>query len=481
MMTREDYIQEYPKHEDMRQNANQDRYRLQYHLMPPTGFLNDPNGLCQKDGVYHIYFQYTPFDSGWGTKLWGHYTSKDMVTFTKEEPFLYPDMEADRDGVYSGSAFIKDGKIHYFYTGNVKLTDKQDYDYICSGREQNTIHMTSEDGYHISEKKVVLTNDDYPSDMSKHVRDPKIFEKDGYYYMVLGGRTKENQGCVLLYRSLDLENFEYYNRIILPDFGYMWECPDLFEKDGQLFLMTCPQGLQQSGYDYENVYQMGYFKVDYDFEQNTYTLSDFREIDHGFDIYAPQSFVDEKGRRIMIAWMGIPDADYDNQPTVDCDWQHALTMPRVLSYHRGHIYQQPIKEMQQLRQECLVSCCQQIKQTDTICFEMSIDFEKNQDFKLQIRDDVTLDYYQNILTLSLGKSGHGRTQRHIQIKSINNLTIYSDTSSLEIFINDGEEVMTTRVYSSSFHQEIRFLTENEGLVHFYPLKGYEILESDRDE
>ena len=72
--------------------------------------------------------------------------------------------------------------------------------------------------------------------------------------MVLGGRTSDNQGCVLLYKSKDLINFEYYNRIEVDDFGYMWECPDLFELDGELFFVVCPQGISQRGYDYANVY-----------------------------------------------------------------------------------------------------------------------------------------------------------------------------------------------------------------------------------
>ena len=146
MMTKEDYLKQYKNYQSMRDNVAKDPYRLHYHLMPPTGFLNDPNGLCQNHGTYHIYFQYTPFDCGWGTKLWGHYTTQDMITFKQEEPFLFPDQQADRDGVYSGSAFIENNTIHYFYTGNVKLMDRDDYDYIQNGREQNTIHITSQDG-----------------------------------------------------------------------------------------------------------------------------------------------------------------------------------------------------------------------------------------------------------------------------------------------------------------------------------------------
>ena len=125
--------------------------------------------------------------------LWGHYTTKDWIHYKEEEPFLYPDEEWDRDGVYSGSAYTCEDGIHYFYTGNVKLWDK-DYDYIMNGREQNTIHVFSPDGKNIAYEKLVMTNDDYPVNMSKHVRDPKIYKKDGRYYMIQGGRDAESYG-----------------------------------------------------------------------------------------------------------------------------------------------------------------------------------------------------------------------------------------------------------------------------------------------
>lgn len=478
MMTKEDYNRQYKENQEMRDRVKKDQNRLCWHLMPPTGWLNDPNGLCQKDGVYHIYFQYTPFNSGWGTKLWGHYTTKDLLTFKEEPPFLFPDQCFDKDGVYSGSAFVENGAIHYFYTGNVKYTDKKSYDYINEGREQNTIYLTSTDGLSHSKKNLLLTNEDYPKEMSKHVRDPKIFKKDGIYYMVLGARTKADRGCVLLYRSQDLEHFHYYNCIATPQsFGFMWECPDLFELDGHLFLMVCPQGVAQKGYDFENIYQTGYFEVQYNFEKNIYSLGAFRALDHGFDLYAPQSFLDEKGRRIQWAWMGIPDADYHNTPTVKYDWQHALTMPKVLTAQKGQIYQQPPEEMKSLRQKKIQTTIGAFNQTtgEGLSFEMDIHFKKSEDFKLQIRADVTLGYQNKLLTLALGKSGCGRKERHIILPEIHHLTIFSDTSSLEIFINKGQEVMTTRVYSEPKKQQPRFLTEHEGEVTFYGLKGYGVI------
>ncbi|WP_034864656.1 glycoside hydrolase family 32 protein [Thomasclavelia saccharogumia] len=482
MMTKKDYYDQYDNHQNMRDNVKKDKNRLHYHLMPPTGWLNDPNGLCQKDGIYHIYFQYTPYDCNWGIKLWGHYTSTDMIHFKEEEPFLYPDQKEDRDGVYSGSAYVEDGKIYYFYTGNVKLNDRDDYDYINDGREQNTLSFTSEDGMEISRKKLILDNDDYPHNMSKHVRDPKIFKKGKYYYMVLGARTKDSQGCVLLYRSQDLQNFQYYNCITTPQpFGYMWECPDLLEIDGQLFLICCPQGVRQNGYDYANVYQMGYFQLEYDFEQNQYNLGEFKELDRGFDIYAPQSFIDEKGRHILYAWMGIPDASYHNDPTIQYGWQHALTIPRTLIQKDGKIIQQPLAEMKQLRKEKYEMDIDQWNETsyDDVCYEMDIEFKNQKDFQIQIRDDVFLNYKDHVLTLSLGTSGCGRDQRSVEIKEVRHLDIWSDTSALEIFVNGGQEVFTTRVYSETLSQHLYFHTSHQGKLSYYPLDSYQIEKNEK--
>ena len=143
------------------------KQRLTHHLMPPTGWLNDPNGLCYFKGRYHVFFQYSPFDAEGGLKLWGHYSSEDLVSCRYEGVPLYPDSSYDCHGVYSGSAFIEDDTIHYFYTGNLKYFDRDDYDYINSGRGSNTITFTSKDGYEFTKKELLMTTDDYPADMSK--------------------------------------------------------------------------------------------------------------------------------------------------------------------------------------------------------------------------------------------------------------------------------------------------------------------------
>ncbi len=478
-MDREWYDRNYPKYESMRKSAKADGNRLQFHLMPPAGWMNDPNGLCQFQGTCHIYFQYTPFKAGWGTKLWGHYTTKDWIHFREEEPFLFPDCAWDRDGVYSGSAFVQDGEIHYFYTGNVKLTDRP-YDYVMEGREQNTIHVKSRDGFRQEEKQLVLDHADYPADMSRHVRDPKIFCREGTYYMLLGARDDKDRGCALLFRSPDLNRWSYFDRIVSAErLGYMWECPDFFELEGQGFLLACPQGVPSEEYRYQNVYQCGYFPAELDFENRNYQLGEFQELDRGFDFYAAQSFEDGKGRRILLGWMGMPDADYDNDVTVKQGWIHAMAMPRELRVRDGRLIQKPLEEMKGLRKSEWRGSIREfgIWKTETCCFEMRADLgEHEASMTLRLREDVFLSYEGQILTLSLGKSGCGRGRRSIRLEELRNFTVFSDTSSLEIFVNDGEEVITARVYSKGWSQSLGFEgTEPAGTVVFYELGGFTVV------
>lgn len=475
-MNKHAYETYYPTYAKQRSTVKQDPMYLQYHIVPESGWLNDPNGLYQKDGVYHVYYQYSPFDLEGKTKLWGHITSTDLLHWTQAQPVLFPDSTLDEHGVYSGSAFVQDDCVHFFYTGNVKLFD-QSYNYINEGRLQNTIHVTSKDGYHFSEKELLMSNCDYPNDMSAHVRDPKIYQKDDKYFMVLGARDRASKGCVLVYESKDLRSWNYVNRISSEvSFGYMWECPDVFDLEGSTILLTCPQGVQPQGYDYANVHQSGYFQLTKDLKDTT-NVDQFVQLDRGSDFYAPQTFEDEQGRRILLGWMGLPDIDYTN-PTTKQGWQHALSIPRVLHMRNGRLIQEPVEEMKQLRQEpihCTAQTLHEKHRQDT-CFELCVQIEMEGSFVCYVRDDVTLSYNEDkVLTLEMGNSGYGREARSVQLTSLHTLQLFSDTSSLEIFVNGGEEVFTSRVYAEQMCESIRFCDCNmEADVVFYKLDGYTI-------
>lgn len=430
------------KIKELEAQAVYDKWRLNYHLMPPIGWLNDPNGLCQHNGIYHIYYQYSPDNCKGGKKYWGHYTTKDFINYISEEVALFPDHQLDKDGVYSGSAIVKDNQIHFFYTGNVKQTGN--HDYIHSGREHNTIHISSNDGIHMNKKETIFLNKDYPKDLTCHVRDPQIIKKDNNYYMILGARQNNDVGCCLLYKSQDLKTWQYTNRIISDKpFGYMWECPNLVELNDQIIMLCCPQGVEQEGYKYESIYQNGYYLINGNIE-NDYQLSEFIELDYGLDLYASQLFIDEHKRTIMIGWMGLPDVPYTN-PTVEFNWQHALSLPRELTYKNKHLYQYPISEIKELRLDQNLFVLEQPLLIDSLCFELYLEINNNE-FELSLREDIQLSYKDHLFTFNIGKSGYGRTQKHIEVEDIQDITLFSDTSSIELFINQGQYTLTSRVY-----------------------------------
>ena len=253
----------------------------------------------------------------------------------------------------------------------------------------------------------------------------------------------------------------------------MWECPDLFCLDGQLCLVCCPQGVKPMGTEYQNVHQCTVFCLDYDFRENTIRLnSQFPGmVDRGFDFYAPQTFLDEQGRHILIGWMGIPDAEYTN-PTVKAGWQHALTMPRLLHMREGRLLQQPLEEMKELRRDRRDYDFWELgKGVETgLVFEACLSMESCSDMCLTIRDDVTLSYQNGLLTLDMGNSGSGRTRRSVLLEQLTDLRIFSDTTSLEIFANDGLEVFTTRVYGD--RPGMRIKGKCCGTVSVYELSGF---------
>lgn len=121
-----------------------DPHRQRFHLQPPVGWLNDPNGLCVYGGQYHAFFQYGPFDVNGGVKHWGHAVSTDLLHWEQLPVMLYPDEPFDCHGAYSGSALVEDGTMYLYYTGNVKHPGN--FDYIKEGRGHNVCLAVSRDG-----------------------------------------------------------------------------------------------------------------------------------------------------------------------------------------------------------------------------------------------------------------------------------------------------------------------------------------------
>lgn len=452
------------------------KYRHKYHLMPPTGWLNDPNGLSYYGGNYHVFFQYAPEDARGSDKCWGHYQSPDLVNWEYTGIAIYPDTEYDRNGAYSGGALTDDGSLELFYTGNIK--EEGDFDYINEGRGATVIYLSTEDGVHLTEKELLMTNDDYPADLSRHVRDPKVWKDRGNYYMLLGARTRGSLGEALLYRSEDKKAWRFLKTITATEaFGYMWECPDYFKVEDRPVFAFSPQGIEAEEYRFANIYQSGYL-ADVrlpDTSQIRDVYKKFREWDLGFDFYAPQTFEAPDGRRILFGWAGVTDSPYDNEPSIREGWQHSMTVPRELSWKGDILCQKPVRELEALRKEEVAfgngeakidggafdlvaersvggdEACTTDKAEAEAAGKLEISGKKEPCGDIPVRiclnEDLQITYEQGVVSMEfLNNTGSGRTIRKAKLDSLQNVRILMDVSLVEVYFNDGELVMTTRYY-----------------------------------
>lgn len=424
------------------------RFRPRFHLAPPVGWLNDPNGLCQYQGLYHAFFQYSPFDTEGGLKLWGHSTSHDLLRWEYQGAALYPDQPFDCHGVYSGSALVEEDRISFYYTGNVKLDG--DYDYVKTGREANTVLVESRDGRTFGRKHLLMKNEDYPSDVTRHVRDPKVWKEEGTYYMVQGARRQDDVGECLLFESGDGKTWNLKNRITTGEpFGFMWECPDYFVIGEKQLLCASVQGLSGEEWKNRNVYQSGYFEVEGPVTGSC-RLSDYRLWDYGFDYYAPQSFETEDGRRIQVAWMGMPDCPEHTNRTIDEGWQHCFTIPREVHVQDGIILQRPVRELEErrrLREETRDT----IEADGLPGYEVQVENIGENRFRAVLGGGLILECRDGRFEMRFTDSSKesisgGRTVRSAEAGTLRNVLILTDVSTCEVFLNDGEYVFSTRFY-----------------------------------
>ena len=272
--------------------------------------------------------------------------------------------------------------------------------------------------------------------------------------MILGSQGKDGHGRVITYRSKDLKDWQYLGAITkaksLATEGYMWECPDFFELAGKDVLLLSPQGIKANGQKYLNLFQTGYFVGEYDYQKNIFSHGSFTELDHGHDFYATQTMLAPDGRRLVFGWMDMWESDF---PEKADGWAGALTLPRELILEDDKLYMRPIKELSQLRTAKLATWDKNLTQKTLLCegekqaeLELTLD---STDFSLTLNDPKTsaqikLSFDQKTQTFIL-ENGDKRYAT-IAPKSKLKLQLFIDTSSLEIFINDGEAVFTERFY-----------------------------------
>lgn len=122
------------------ENIMENIYKNKIHLEPPTGLLNDPNGLCFFNDTYYLFHQWNRFKCDHSYKEWGLFTSTDLLNWKHQGSAILPDTPKDSHGVYSGSAITADQRLRIFYTGNTrnKLGLRKSYQNIAESTDGHT-------------------------------------------------------------------------------------------------------------------------------------------------------------------------------------------------------------------------------------------------------------------------------------------------------------------------------------------------------
>ncbi|MFJ7754652.1 glycoside hydrolase family 32 protein [Peribacillus muralis] len=445
-------------------------WRQRYHIQPMYGLLNDPNGFVWFNGRYHLFYQWFPFGAVHGMKHWFHTESSNLVEWENKGVAMKPEYTFESHGIYSGSGFVHKNSLYLFYTGNKRDEEWNRHSSQCLAIMNSSGKITKRDEPIIKRQ---------PNGYTEHFRDPKVWQVEDEFYMVVGAQRENVTGCILLYQSPDLIAWSLLGEIETNemDFGYMWECPDYFTLQTHGILLCSPQGLKLAGDSYHNIYHSGvWVGKPLNVENGHFDHGDFQELDAGFDFYAPQTTLSPDGRRLLVGWMGLPEIEY---PTDSEGWAHCLTIPRELSIKDGILYQQPVRELKEKRKNearTTMNLSDEVRISSELsgdCFEMIGEIEvvsaKRAGLKLRVGKGEKTLLYLNMETqkvvldrtnagVAFGQAYGSIRQKHYSKNKIR-FHIFMDTSSIEVFVNDGEMVFTSRLFPRKESQGIQFFAE----------------------
>lgn len=456
-----------------------------YHLSTKIGWMNDPNGFSVYDGKYHLFYQYHPYSTQWGPMHWGHAVSTDLLKWEFLPAAIAPDMPYDMGGCFSGSAIeIDDGRQLLVYTG-VKRERGED------GRmhDLQTQCVAVGDGMNYTkyEGNPVLTGANVPEGFSANdFRDPKVFRNaDGSFGLVVGNRTDDGSGAILLYRSQDGFSWKFVSILdrSYNEFGRMWECPDMFTLEGRDVIITSPQDMRALGLEFHSgnctMALMGSLK------DGQFLRENVQAIDYGLDFYAPQTLETPDGRRIMIAWMQNWDT------TAGCPenakWFGQMTTPRELAFRNDRLIQNPVRELDARHGRRVayknVVVNEEVSLTGVYgrVLDMTVTIKPGDDkgyerFRIKFAKgsqhycSVSYRPHSSTLRMSRTHAGFNRDfvhERKCRVRSQNGeikLRILLDRYSAEIFVNDGEQALTMTFYTPQTADGISFECSGQALV-----------------
>ena len=442
---------------------NREQYRPVYHHTPAYGWMNDPNGMFYKDGVWNLYFQYNPYGSQWENMTWGHSTSTDLVHWKFQGAPIQPDALGT---VFSGSAVVDKENTSGFGKGAVIAL------YTSAGESQTQSMVYSTDNGKTFTKYAgnpIITSN------VPDFRDPHMFWNEDIkkWNMILAaGQHME------IYSSDNLKDWKLESSFgeTYGNHGGVWECPDLMKmkvrgtnKEKWMLICNINPGGPFGGSATQ--YFIG------DFDGHKFTCESKPEVtkwmDYGKDHYATVTFDNAPaGRRVAIAWMS--NWQYANQvPTLQ--YRSGNSIPRDLGLfeYKGETYCSvvPSPEMTAARSK------KATKSLSESC-EMVVNLKGNATITLSNDngEKVVMLYDAKAETFSMDRTKSGKmdfsndfaaTTKAPTYGKISQLRIFIDKSSIEVFDAEGKMAMTNLVFPTKPYNKV---TVKGGKYQVYNIK-----------
>ena len=436
------------KYSDTFDTTNREKFRPAYHHTPLYGWMNDPNGMFYKDGVWHLYYQYNPYGSQWENMTWGHSTSKDLIHW-EAQPLA---IEADWLGaIFSGSAVVDKENTAGFGRNAVVAM------YTSAGAAQTQSIAYSADGGQTFTKYAgnpVITYN------APDFRDPKVFWFEGRWIVVLAVGQE-----VQFYSSTNLKDWKYESSFG-REYGNhdgVWECPDLFKVKSEgvnsekwVLLLNINPGGPFGGSATQ--YFVGTF------DGRTFACEDnpseTKWMDYGKDHYATVTFHGAPdGRIVALPWMS--NWQYANQvPTQQFRSANGLPRDLGLTTVGGETYltSTPSKEVSALRGK-------KVKQPTETC-EILVDVKGSANITLSNAkgEQVIMNYDAQKQTFSMDRMKSGDVSFSEAFPcvttaptygSIHQLRLFIDRCSIEAFDSEGKMAMTNLVFPSEPYNMIK--------------------------
>lgn len=409
-------------------------YRLTYHMMPPIGWLNDPNGLVFFKDRYHLYYQYNPYASCPGRMVWGHFVSQDLISYIDDGVALKPDIEGA--SAYSGGAIDYDNgtRLAALYTLHQNMPDGSYKEEVYKAKSHN--------GFGFDRGIKIFDNEYLPDNLSRSdFRDPcPVLVGDTYYVFVGGKDVNLNKGVIVVLSGKTLDRL-HYAFCLGPYYqlGEMCECPCYFRVDGKDVILACGCNVPERDNDFKNVNSSVFIVGELDFDKGTMAVDYIKEIDKGDAFYAPQ-FIRGIAAPIMIGWLEMWERKYPTREKSH-GWVGAFSIPREISIRDGDVFQNPVNSLDNYLRDVT-------DQTVPKCADIRLRFDGEGYIKIIGNNGCfTVGKDSGVyLDTNLTNNLFGCVRRTNRSYDVCDVRILLDVSSVEVFVDDGREVISSRIY-----------------------------------